>query len=72
MPAWVDLSSNEIAPYVAPPGMQAIRLFAGAAVGGSQVVATETQAGGNTVIHLEDGSTITVVGADHVDASFFH
>jgi hypothetical protein len=44
----------------------------GAAAGTEHVVATQTQAGGNTVLHLHDGSTITVVGVTHIDASFFH
>ena len=39
---------------------------------GDQVVANQTQEGGNTVIHLPDGSTITLVGTTHVDASFIH
>jgi hypothetical protein len=43
--------------------------FAGGAGG---VVATQTHDGGNTVIHLEDGSTITVVGVTHFDSSFVH
>jgi hypothetical protein len=48
--------------------------FAGQPQGGGteQVAATQTQAGGNTVLHLPDGSTITVAGTSHVDASFFH
>jgi hypothetical protein len=33
-----------------------------------QVVATQTQVGGNTVVSLNDGSTITFVGVIHVDA----
>jgi hypothetical protein len=44
--------------------------FAGGGSGG--VAATETQDGGNTVVQLEDGSTITVVGVTHFDASFVH
>jgi len=43
--------------------------FAGSAGG---VVATQTQESGNTVIHMEDGSTITVVGVTHFDSSFVH
>ncbi|HYZ48494.1 MAG TPA: glycosyl hydrolase family 8 [Sphingomonas sp.] len=33
LPAWVDLVSNEVAPYIAPPGVQAVRMFATATVG---------------------------------------
>lgn len=40
--------------------------------GGEHVVANQTQDGGNTIIHLPDGSTITLVGTTHVDASFIH
>lgn len=40
--------------------------------GGDHVVANQTQEGGNTVIHLSDGSTITLVGSTHVDATFTH
>ena len=43
--------------------------FAGGAGG---VVATQSHEGGNTVIHLADGSTITVVGVAHFDSSFVH
>jgi hypothetical protein len=39
--------------------------------GADQVVAVQTLDGGNTVLHLADGSTITLVGVTHVDASFF-
>ena len=46
--------------------------FAGGSAASDQVVATQTQAGGNTIIQLADGSTITVVGVAHFDASFFH
>jgi hypothetical protein len=47
--------------------------FAGEPHGGTeQVVAAQTQHGGNTVLHLPDGSTITIVGTTHVDASFLH
>jgi hypothetical protein len=35
-------------------------------------VATQSQDGGNVVVQLEDGSTITVVGVTHFDASFSH
>ncbi len=40
--------------------------------GTEQVVATQTQEGSNTVLHLQDGSKITVVGVSHIDSSFFH
>ena len=43
----------------------------GQSSGGSDVVATQAQDGGNVVVHLSDGSSITVVGASHIDASFF-
>jgi hypothetical protein len=43
--------------------------FAGSA---SSVAAAQSHDGGNTVIHLEDGSTITVVGTTHFDSSFVH
>ena len=44
--------------------------FAGNLPAGSdQVVATQSQdGGGNTIVHLEDGSTITFVGTAHIDA----
>jgi ferric-dicitrate binding protein FerR (iron transport regulator) len=38
----------------------------------SGAVATHTHEGGNTVVHLHDGSTLTVVGTSHIDASFLH
>ena len=41
------------------------------AQGGSDVLATQGQEGGNTVVHLADGSSITVLGVTHIDASFF-
>lgn len=40
--------------------------------GTDQVVATQSVEGGNTVLHLPDGSTITLVGVTHVDSSFVH
>jgi hypothetical protein len=40
--------------------------------GAEQVVATHTADGGNTLLHLPDGSSITVVGVTHIDATFFH
>lgn len=46
--------------------------FAGGTGSSTGVVATQSQSGGNTVVHLQDGSTLTVVGTTHVDASFFH
>jgi hypothetical protein len=46
--------------------------FAGGAAAGGQIVATQSDSGGNTVVHLQDGSTITVVGVTHFDASFLH
>jgi hypothetical protein len=39
---------------------------------GSSGVVTQAQDGGNTVVHLPDGSSLTIVGANHVDASFLH
>jgi serralysin len=44
----------------------------GATAGTEQVVATQSQVGGNTVLHLPDGSTITLVGVTHVHSSFLH
>jgi hypothetical protein len=35
------------------------------------VVATQEHNGGNTTLHLADGSSITLVGVAHVDSSFF-
>jgi len=47
--------------------------FAGQMQGGTdQVVASQTQDSGNSVLHLPDGSTITVAGTSNVDSSFFH
>lgn len=54
-----------------PLGLASATTFAGG-TGPTPVVATQTQSGGNTVVHLQDGSTITVVGVTHLDASFFH
>ena len=46
--------------------------FSGQQHGGGHVVANQTQDGGNTILHLPDGSTITLLGTTHVDASFVH
>jgi hypothetical protein len=46
--------------------------FAGGHGATEHVVASQTHAGGNVVVHLHDGSSITVVGVTHIDASFFH
>ncbi len=47
--------------------------FAGSAPAGSeQVVATQTLEGGNTILHLQDGSTLTLIGITHVDTTFIH
>jgi hypothetical protein len=54
-------------------GPQAGGGFAGNLPAGTeQVVATQTTEGGNTVLHLPDGSTITLIGLTHVDSSFVH
>jgi hypothetical protein len=54
-------------------GLQGDARFSGAApTGTEQVVATQTQDGGNAILHLPDGSTITLIGVTHVDASFIH
>jgi hypothetical protein len=54
-------------------GPQAGGGFAGNLPAGTdQVVATQTVEGGNTVLHLPDGSTITLIGVTHVDSSFVH
>ena len=47
--------------------------LAGQAGGGAgdNIVSTHT-AGGNTLIHLPDGSSLTVLGSTHLDGSFFH
>jgi Ca2+-binding RTX toxin-like protein len=37
-----------------------------------QVVATAEHDHGNTTLNLPDGSTMTLVGVHHIDASFFH
>jgi len=37
-----------------------------------EVVATQTHHHGDTTLHLSDGSSITVIGAAHIDSSFFH
>ncbi len=36
------------------------------------VVATQEQSGGNTTLHLPDGSSLTLVGVSHVTNSFFN
>ena len=47
--------------------------LAGQVHGASEsTVVTQSQQGGNTVVHLPDGSSLTVVGVTHVDGSFFH
>jgi len=51
----------------APQGSSAL---AGQLTSSAQTVVS--QSGGNTVLHLADGSTITLLGTPHVDASFFH
>jgi hypothetical protein len=33
---------------------------------------SQTHEAGNTTVHLHDGSTITVLGASHVNVSFLH
>ena len=38
----------------------------------SDVVATQSTDGGNVVVHLSDGSSITIVGTNHIDATFNH
>jgi hypothetical protein len=54
-------------------GLQGGMRIAGTlAAGTEQVVASQTQQGGNLVLHLSDGSTITLVGMTHIDASFIH
>jgi len=40
--------------------------------GGTHVVASQTHEGGNTILHLSDGSKITLVGVTHPDGSIFH
>ena len=49
-----------------------LRVAGGLPAGTEQVVATQTQEGGNLVLHLSDGSTITLIGVTHVDANFIH
>jgi serralysin len=57
---------------VSGPGAGGVA-FAGQVQGGTdQVVATQTVVGGNTILTLPDGSTITLVGVTHIDASFVH
>lgn len=47
--------------------------FSGQAQSGlHQVVATQTHEGGNTTLHLPDGSSIKVVGVTHIHATFLH
>jgi hypothetical protein len=65
-----QVSTHSGHPNASPLGL-ASATFAGTAHG-SGVVATQTHESGNTVVHLHDGSTITVVGATHIDASFLH
>jgi len=51
-------------------GLAAATKFAGGH--GHQVTADHAHSAGSTVLHFHDGSTITVVGVTHVDASFLH
>lgn len=37
-----------------------------------KVVASQEVKDGNTTLHLPDGSSMTLIGITHVDASFFH
>jgi hypothetical protein len=54
-------------------GAQGDVRFAGNAPAGSeQVVATQTVEGGNTILHLQDGSTLTLIGITHADITFIH
>ncbi|MTK64177.1 MAG: hypothetical protein F8N15_06600 [Methanobacterium sp.] len=38
----------------------------------TQHAASTSGAGGNLVVHFQDGSSITVVGVNHIDTSFVH
>jgi hypothetical protein len=49
-----------------------LRVAGSLPAGTEQVVATQTQAGGNLVLHLSDGSMITIAGVTHLDANFIH
>jgi hypothetical protein len=49
-----------------------LRVAGSLPAGTEQVVATQAQEGGNLVLHLSDGSTITLIGVTHVDANFIH
>jgi hypothetical protein len=40
--------------------------------GADHVVATETHHGGDTTVHLTDGTSLTVLGATHIDSTLFH
>jgi hypothetical protein len=54
-------------------GPQSDVRFSGTTPAGTeQVVATQAQEAGNTILHLPDGSTITILGVTHIDASFIH
>lgn len=57
---------------VSGPEQGSVRFAGGATAGNEQVVATQSQSGGNTILHLPDGSTITLVGVTHIDATFIH
>jgi hypothetical protein len=40
--------------------------------GADQVIATETHHGGDTTFHLDDGSSLTLIGVTHIASGFFH
>jgi hypothetical protein len=57
---------------VSGPEQGSVRFAGGTTAGTEQVVATQSQSGSNIILHLPDGSTITLVGVTHFDATFIH
>jgi hypothetical protein len=46
--------------------------LAGQSAASTEHVITTQSSGGNTIVHLPDGSSLTVVGSTHVDGNIFH
>ena len=46
--------------------------LAGQPAGASDNLVTTQASGGNTIVHLPDGSSLTVIGTTHLDGGFFH
>ena len=53
-----------------PLGLASVT-FSGTPAHGTGALHTQSH-GGNTIVHLHDGSTITVLGTSHISVSFLH